>query len=81
MERTANEIRNKTQKAAGTFGKVIDEAADLGNVASQWADKAADRLETGRKLVKENPLKGVAIAAAVGAVAGSLITLALRETE
>jgi len=51
---------------------------NIGAMASDFVHSASDYATTSRDFVKENPSKGVAIAAATGAVVGSLLTLALR---
>ncbi len=50
----------------------------VGAMASDLADTTTELYSSGRDYVKENPVKGMAIAAAVGAVAGSILTFALR---
>lgn len=50
----------------------------VGAMASDFANTAADSMKSSRQYVRENPVKGVAIAAAVGLVAGSLLTIAAR---
>lgn len=50
----------------------------VGAMASDFANTAADSMKSSRQYVKENPVKGVAIAAAVGLVAGSLLTIVAR---
>ncbi len=50
----------------------------VGAMANNFAHSAADSMNSSREYVKENPVKGVAIAAAVGMVAGSLLTIAAR---
>ena len=48
------------------------------NMASSIADTTVDSLNYSRKFVKENPIKGVAIAAASGLILGSLFTISMR---
>lgn len=50
----------------------------LGEVASQFVDSAEDYAEEGRRYIRKNPLTGVAAAAAVGMIAGGLLSTALR---
>lgn len=51
----------------------------LGTMTSDLAHSSNEYVKSGRKFVVENPMKGVAIAAAAGAVIGSLMTLAIRK--
>ena len=44
------------------------------------AQSAAESLKTGRAYVKDNPIKGVAVAAAAGLVAGGLLTVLFRKS-
>lgn len=48
----------------------------VGRMASDLASTTSDYAKASREYVQENPVKGVAIAAAAGAVAGCLLTLA-----
>ncbi len=50
----------------------------FGAMASDIADTTSEYIETGREYVKQNPAKGIAIAAGAGLVIGSLITMALK---
>ena len=61
----------------------LDESAHgagqkLGAMASDVARSATEYVKNTREYVQENPIKGVAYAAAAGALAGSLLTFALR---
>jgi ElaB/YqjD/DUF883 family membrane-anchored ribosome-binding protein len=51
----------------------------VGAMASQVSDKTTDYIKSGREYVLANPVKGVAIAAATGLVAGSLLSLLYRQ--
>lgn len=55
-----------------------DAGKKIGAMASDFTNKTSDYVKTSRDYVKENPATGVAIAAAAGVVAGSLLTMALR---
>ena len=68
-------LENNLERTAHNTGE------RLGAMASNFADSASEYVRTGRGYVKENPAKGVAIAAAVGVVAGSLITIAMRRRD
>ncbi|GIL16759.1 MAG: hypothetical protein BroJett040_05100 [Oligoflexia bacterium] len=50
----------------------------VGAMATNFAEKTSEYIQSGREYVKESPVKSVAIAAAAGAVAGSLLTMAMR---
>jgi len=66
-----------SQEAGERVGELASTIADS---ASDYLKKSQDYLVTGKKYVKENPLKGISIAIGAGAVAGSLITLvAMRQ--
>ena len=52
-----------------------------GTMASNLATSTSDYVKTGREYVKENPAKGIAIAAAAGVILGSLLTLGLRRRQ
>jgi ElaB/YqjD/DUF883 family membrane-anchored ribosome-binding protein len=83
----SNENMNKLNGAMSGFVKVENEISKMANdtgkkigaMASDFAQSANQRIESGREYVEENPLKGVAIAAAAGAIVGSLLTIALRK--
>jgi ElaB/YqjD/DUF883 family membrane-anchored ribosome-binding protein len=75
IQSTEKNLEKIVHNAGETVGAV---AADLANSASDLAKSATDYAQTGREYVRENPLKGVALAAAAGIVAGGLLTLALR---
>ncbi len=52
-----------------------------GEIVSQVSGSVSEYYENGRRFVKDNPVKGVAYAAAAGVVVGSLLTLALRQRD
>jgi ElaB/YqjD/DUF883 family membrane-anchored ribosome-binding protein len=93
METSKNEIMNKANGLSQEFGKLVhsgekslgklshDAGEKIGAMASDIADTTASYVKTSRDYVKENPVKGVAIAAAVGVVAGGLLTFMLRSRE
>jgi ElaB/YqjD/DUF883 family membrane-anchored ribosome-binding protein len=53
----------------------------IGEMTSNFAHSSSEYVKSGRDFVVHNPAKGVAIAAATGAVVGSLITLAMRRRD
>ncbi len=72
----ATEFKNKIQD---TGHMLASSAQDLRQpaaaISSGFASAASDSMKYSRDYVKENPAKGVAIAAATGLVAGSLLTM------
>lgn len=76
----AQDFKNRAQQGAErSMDRFSHEAGErIGAIASQLSDSASEYVEEGRKFVKENPEKGIAIAAGVGAVLGTLLTLAFR---
>ncbi len=79
-----HEIKNKVQaqpqdpslqELAHTAGERV------GVMASDFANSTSDYVKTSRVYVQENPVKGVAIAIAAGAIAGSLLTMAMRSNK
>ncbi len=76
----AQDFKNRAQQSAeGALDRFSHEAGErIGAVASQLSSSATEYVEEGRKFVKDNPEKGIAIAAGVGAVLGTLLTLAFR---
>ena len=73
---TSPSVRVKKSALANMipFGKVENWARGVSNSAAQY-------VQTGRKFVVANPVRGVAIAAAVGAGIGCLLTLAAYKTK
>ena len=89
MANVTNEVMNRADGANHEFKKVIgaennlekishDAGKKVGAMASDFVASTSEYARTGRDYVKENPAKGIALAAAVGVVAGSLLTIALR---
>ncbi len=67
---------NKIEK---NLEKVSHEAGQkAGMMAASLANSATDYVSRTQSYVKENPTKGVVIAAAAGLIAGSILTMALR---
>lgn len=68
----------KNRSANGEFhlDKVAQAAGDrVSEMASSLVDTTAQSIESSREYVKRNPVKGIAAAAAAGAVVGSLLTM------
>ena len=55
-----------------------DIGSRIGEFAGTVSDKAGEYVSSTRSYVKDHPLQSVAIAAATGAVIGSLVTLVSR---
>ena len=74
------DYKNKMQNTAAlSLGRISHDTGEkLGAMVSKFSDSASEYVQTSRAYVKENPEKGIAIAAVVGAVIGSLFTLSLR---
>lgn len=70
-----NKLEKNLEKASHEAGQ------KAGMMASKFADTATDYVSRSQTYVKANPTKGVAIAAAAGLVAGSLLTMALRRRQ
>lgn len=76
------EFKNSLQNVEDQLEKMSRIAgAKAGALASDVKESANQYYTTGRDYVKENPAKGAAIAVLAGAVAGSLLTLALRKRD
>ena len=75
----ASEFKKKVLNSDHQIEKFAQSAGErVGEMASNLANSTADTMRSSREYVAENPVKGVAIAAAAGLVAGSLLTLAIR---
>lgn len=75
----ARDFKNGALSAESSLESLSHNAGErFGAMASQISDSAADYAKSGREYVKENPVAGIAMAAAAGAIAGSLITLIMR---
>ena len=71
-----NELQSKAMLAERSLEQMTRNAGEkLGTMASDIAKNATNKAEASRNYIKENPVKGAAIAAGVGLVAGSLITM------
>jgi ElaB/YqjD/DUF883 family membrane-anchored ribosome-binding protein len=90
MSNVTNEKMNKVNGAANNFLNKLPTSPDqlenmvhkagekAGELTSNFAETATSKFESGRSYVKENPIKGVAIAAAAGIATGSLLTMMFR---
>jgi len=88
MPTTMTETQNKANGAThalkgaladGQFEKLSHEAGkQVGAMAADIATASSEFVTAGRDYVKENPVKGVAVAAAAGAVVGALATMVFK---
>lgn len=78
----AHDFEAKIQNGEQKIEKMSVEAGEkVGVIAADIAQSTSQYVQSGRQYVQENPIKGIAIAAAAGLVAGSLLTLALRNKQ
>jgi ElaB/YqjD/DUF883 family membrane-anchored ribosome-binding protein len=88
MAQPTNETMSKVNGATSNFinkmgtpglEKIAHSAGErISDMSADFAQSAADRLESSREYVKAHPLKGVAIAATAGLAVGSLLTLLMK---
>jgi ElaB/YqjD/DUF883 family membrane-anchored ribosome-binding protein len=77
----AHDFKSKVMTAENQLETMTKNAGErVGQMASEFATATSDYVKTGRDYVQDNPVKGVAIAAAAGAVVGCILTLALRSS-
>ncbi len=75
----ANGLLSKIPASQDQIEGFVSKAGEkAGELTSNFAQTASDSIESGREYVKANPIKGVAIAAGAGLVAGSLLTMLFR---
>lgn len=73
------DTKNKFQAGLGQVEKMSHEAGEkIGSMASSFVGSTSEYLKSGEEYVKENPAKGVVIAAVTGVAVGSLLTMAFR---
>ncbi len=78
----AHDLEAKIKNGEQKIEKLSAEAGEkVGVVAADLANSTAQYVQSSREYVQENPIKGIAIAAAAGLVAGSLLTMALRKKQ
>lgn len=78
----ASDVKSKIAKVEDQIGEFAHNAGrSVGNTIASLSDRASAQVQSGREYVKTNPAKGVAIAAAAGAVVGSLVTMAMRKKQ
>ncbi len=70
------DFKNKIQTTEKQFERMSQDAGEkVGAIASDISGRATRYVSASQDYVKENPLKGAAIAAATGLVLGSLLTM------
>ena len=75
----ANDFKSRASNPEVHLDHMVQSAGEkVGAMASQVSDKTTDYIKSSREYVLANPVKGVAIAAATGIVAGSLLSLLFR---
>lgn len=76
------DLKSKVQNTERKFEQMAHEAGEkVGTLASDVANTASEAVKSGRDYITDSPARGVIIAAAVGAVVGSLITMAIRRKD
>ncbi|MBL7543307.1 MAG: hypothetical protein JNL11_05795 [Bdellovibrionaceae bacterium] len=79
VDKVAHNLKDKAAGAEDQLTQMTyDAGKKVGAIASDFSSAAMDYAKNGREYVKENPGKGVAMAAVAGLVTGSLLTLAMR---
>jgi len=77
-----NDFKNRAHDADDQFAKLSHNAGKkLGAMASDLVSSTSSYVTTSRDYVAENPIKGVAIAAAAGVVVGSILTMSMRSSK
>jgi ElaB/YqjD/DUF883 family membrane-anchored ribosome-binding protein len=78
-EKVAHNMKDKVGQAEDQLTQMTyDAGKKVGAIASDFSAAAMDYAKTGREYVKENPGKGIAMAAMAGLLTGSLLTIAMR---
>ena len=76
---SAHNYKAKGQKLEQGLESFTHNAGEkIGTMASDLASSTTDYIKSGRDYVQDNPVKGVAVAAAAGVVAGFLMSFAMR---
>lgn len=79
LDKPAHNLKDKVSAGEDQLTQMTyDAGKKVGAIASDFASTAIDYSKSGRDYVKANPVTGVAIAAGVGLLAGSLLTVAMR---
>ncbi len=79
INEATSEFKNKNLNGEHSLEKIAQNASDrVGAMASNFANMTAESMKSSRDYVKENPITCIAIAATTGLVAGSLLTMIMR---
>lgn len=82
MNTRSQSVPSSSSSSSQIKKSVNQASSEVSDQVSQWTsqlkDISSEYIEEGTKFVKENPVQGAGIAAAVGVVIGCLATLALR---
>jgi ElaB/YqjD/DUF883 family membrane-anchored ribosome-binding protein len=75
-----NSVDNKNEESEVSIKEFSHQTGKrLGTMTNNFTHSANEYVKSGREYVAENPAKGVAMAAATGAVVGSIITWAMSK--
>lgn len=75
----SKDFKNKVQSVEKSIKEMTSDIGEkVGATTAGLVDTASDQIKSGKAYVKENPLKALGIAAAVGLAVGSLMTLVRR---
>lgn len=79
LDKPAHNLKEKVSAGEDQLTQMTyDAGKKVGAIASDFANTAMDYTKSSREYVKANPGTGIAIAAGVGLLAGSLLTMAMR---
>jgi len=75
-----SDYKSRSSNSEAQLDHMVQSAGEkVGAMASQVSERTTDYIKTSREYVLANPVKGVAIAAATGIVAGGLLSLFSRQ--
>jgi ElaB/YqjD/DUF883 family membrane-anchored ribosome-binding protein len=75
----ASDFKSKVLNSEHQLEKMAHTAGDkMSTMASNIGSATSDSIKAGQEYVKENPVKGVALAVATGLVAGALFTMIMN---
>jgi ElaB/YqjD/DUF883 family membrane-anchored ribosome-binding protein len=79
--KSMTDLQTRAQVAEKSLDRVSRDIGErIGALASDVTNSATGYVKTSSDYVRDNPVKGVAIAAAAGVVAGSIFTMMLRRS-
>lgn len=76
---SAKDVYNTSAHSLENMSQAIGEKA--GSAVARFSGSANEYYKTSREFVQENPVKGIAIAAAAGIVVGSLLSMSMRRRQ